>query len=235
MYFAPSPLPINHSSSCQHRCVLIPGPLPCLPFLSPLIPQPLPQATGVPNGDRLVERDDAVASPTRPSQGALDVHGPYGQDCDVGTLRAGEGGILFHSEFGQVNNLLFLLLLLPLHPLPAAPSLTCLLLTFVPPSSFLACAMRWCSPLLPATIAWTTWAASNHFNRYPFLAPSMSSTFLHLPCRPRSWPFRSLKPSCWLWPTPPCGRCCRQLRLAVTCQVGLGGCPSTVQYLLYRS
>ena len=64
-------------------------------------------ATGVPDGGRLVERDDAMASPARPLQGALDVHGPYDGICDPGSIRydgfSSNHSVLFHSEFGQLS------------------------------------------------------------------------------------------------------------------------------------
>eukprot|EP00040_Diaphanoeca_grandis_P044335 m.11989 g.11989 ORF g.11989 m.11989 type:complete len:1111 (+) comp9093_c0_seq1:65-3397(+) len=60
-------------------------------------------ATGVPDVSPLVGRGNGVSSPTRPSQGALDVHGPYGSSCEAGSLRRYESGVLFHSEFGQLS------------------------------------------------------------------------------------------------------------------------------------
>ena len=60
-------------------------------------------ATGVPNGQRLVEIEDAQTTPTRPNQGALDMHGPYGSPMQPSTLFHGEGHVLFHSEFGELS------------------------------------------------------------------------------------------------------------------------------------
>jgi len=40
-------------------------------------------ATGLPTGSPLVELETAVETSARPNQGALDVHGPYGADCQV--------------------------------------------------------------------------------------------------------------------------------------------------------
>jgi hypothetical protein len=59
-------------------------------------------ATGVATG-KLVEKNDAVATPSRWNQGALDVHGPYGAARAPNSLLVGEGDVLFHSEFGDLS------------------------------------------------------------------------------------------------------------------------------------
>ena len=67
-------------------------------------------ATGVPNG-QLVENDRAgehcsgYGCGSRPNQGALDVHGPYGSANAANTLMDGlpESRVLFHSEFGVLS------------------------------------------------------------------------------------------------------------------------------------
>ena len=59
-------------------------------------------ATGLPNGP-LVENDAGQTSKSRPNQGALDVHGPYGSPHAPHSLLHGEGAVLFHSEFGELS------------------------------------------------------------------------------------------------------------------------------------
>lgn len=44
-----------------------------------------------------------MSTATRPNQGALDVHGPYGSAMQPSSLRPSEGRILFHSEFGELS------------------------------------------------------------------------------------------------------------------------------------